>query len=301
MTGASGFIGRHAVVSLRAAGHTVVGTGRKPSLDLGIEWIAADFLVEGQPKRIVTIAKPEVVLHLAWTVEHGRFWTDPANLDWVSSTMALARACADAGVSRFCGVGTCFEYAWPSQSDCVETTTALENHLLYDAAKDACRRTLSAFTKQTGCQFAWGRVFHLYGANEHPGRLVSSVCRSLVAAEEAKCSTGVSLRDFMDVRDAGAALAALAASTVEGEVNIASGNAQSIASVAQMLGDLSGRPDLIKIGALPDRDGEPPRITAATGRLRDEVGFKPAVTLEAGLHDALSFWRNAAIGERPPI
>ena len=55
-----------------------------------------------------------------------------------------------------------------------------------------------------------------------------------------------------------------------------------------------GRPDLIALGALPDRPGEPlhqaPRLT----RMRDELGFVPRIGFEQGLRDAISWWRRAA-------
>ena len=95
----------------------------------------------------------------------------------------------------------------------------------------------------------------------------------------------------MHTRDAGAALAALALSDVAGAVNIASGEGVSIASIAERLGGIAGRPDLIRIGALPDREGEPPRIVADVRRLRDEVGFRPSLTLQEGLADTYSWWR----------
>ena len=63
-----------------------------------------------------------------------------------------------------------------------------------------------------------------------------------------------------------------------------------VAELALKLGELSGRPDLVRLGALPDRIGEPPRIVADTGRLSSEVGYSPPTTLESGLRNVLDFW-----------
>jgi nucleoside-diphosphate-sugar epimerase len=57
-----------------------------------------------------------------------------------------------------------------------------------------------------------------------------------------------------------------------------------------MLGDLACRLDLIRLGALPDRADEPPRIVADVSRLIAEVGFRPRFDLRGGLQDALAFW-----------
>ena len=102
------------------------------------------------------------------------------------------------------------------------------------------------------------------------------------------------MRDFIDARDAGAAFAALLASEVTGAVNIATGEPHSVAEVALTLGRLTGRPELVRLGALPDRLDDPPYLVADTSRLRKEVGYSPAIGFERMLVDALEWWRREA-------
>ncbi len=288
VTGASGFLGRHAVTRLIAAGHETIAAARtKPNGATAVDWRLCDLLAPGEAARLVWETKPDAVLHLAWTASPGQFWTDPANLDWIGASLALARAAREVGARRFCGAGTCFEYDWPAQGDCRELATPLGAHTLYDAAKDACRRALEAYARQAGLSFAWARLFYFYGPDEHPDRLVASVARALAAGRPARCSSGLAVRDYMDARDAGAALAALVVSPVEGPVNVGSGRGVGIADLARTLGALAGRPELVQLGALPDRADEPPRIVADVGRLTREVGFSPQVALEDGLRAAL--------------
>jgi nucleoside-diphosphate-sugar epimerase len=288
VTGASGFAGKAALSALVTRGCDVVAVSRtRPGVAGGYSWRAVDLLDTAATVAVVRDVRPEAILHLAWTVEHGKFWTTPANLDWVAATLTLARAAAESGVRRFIGTGTCYEYAWPDDAPCDETTTPVVPSLLYGISKDATRRVLEAYCASAGMEFAWARLFFLYGAGEHPARLVPSVAAALAAGQPARCGSGRGIRDFIDVRDAGAALAALTTSPVTGAVNIASGQAVSIAEVAQLLGRLAGRPDLVHLGALADRPGEPPRIVADVRRLQDEVGFRSARTLEAGLGELL--------------
>jgi nucleoside-diphosphate-sugar epimerase len=293
LTGASGFVGRHALAALASTGHEVHAISRsRPSVSGDYRWHGVDLLAPGAAA-IVDAVQPERILHLAWCVEHGSFWTDPANAAWRDATLALARAAADAGARRFVGTGTCYEYDWPPTANCDERETPVATHTFYDTCKDECRRALDALASEGGFGFAWARLFFLYGPAEAPGRLVASIARALARGEPAACSSGLVVRDFMDVRDAGAALAALTLSDVEGPVNIASGNGLSVADLVTRLGALAGRPDLVRLGALPDRPGEPPRIVAEVARLRDEVKFRPAHNLDAGLRDALAFWASA--------
>ena len=291
VTGASGFVGRPAVQALLSAGAEVHAVARR-AVPTDCVWHVGDLLDPKFAHRLAREVKPDAVLHLAWCVEHGRFWTDPANADWVAASLVLAREAAEAGCGRFVGTGTCFEYNWPNDGDCDERTTPLAGHTLYDISKSSCRSVLEAHLGEQGVGFAWARLFFPYGAGEDPRRLVSSVARSLARGEPAECSRGLAVRDFIEVRDAGAALSAIALSSVTGGINVASGQGTRIAEVAMMLGELAGRPELICLGALPDRVDDPPRIVADVARLTDEVGFQPRVDLHSGLRDALAFWRS---------
>jgi nucleoside-diphosphate-sugar epimerase len=228
-------------------------------------------------------------------VEHGKFWTALDNLDWVAATINLARAALDRGVGRFVGAGTCYEYDWPPDANCSEEATPVRPTTLYAVAKDAVRRMLE---EANAFSFAWARLFYLYGPFENERRLVASLASKLARNEPAPMSRGLAVRDFLDVRDAGAALAALALSDVRGAVNIASGIGVSVASIAERLGKISGKPHLISFGALPDRIEEPPRIVGEAGRLGDEVGFKPARSLEQGLSETYSWWRVQMEGDQ---
>ncbi|MFN4230106.1 NAD-dependent epimerase/dehydratase family protein [Parvibaculum sp.] len=294
LTGATGFVGRAAIAPLIASGaelHLV--SRREPeTLDRAI-WHQADLLRSDEVRSLLFDIRPDTLLHLAWCVEHGRFWMDPANLDWVAATANLARAAAEAGTSRFVGAGTCYEYDWPADENCSETHTQLAAHTLYDTCKDATRRMLEVFCAGNGMTFAWARLFFLYGQGEDPRRLVASVARAIVRGETAAISRGLSVRDFMDVRDAGAALSALSLSDLQGAINIASGKGERISELARKIGEVAGRADRVRVGALPDRPGEPPRIVADTRRMREELGFVPAISLEQGLRDVLDFWRRA--------
>jgi nucleoside-diphosphate-sugar epimerase len=293
LTGASGFVGRWALLALARRGADVYAVCRsRPNADAEFTWLELDLLDTAAAGTAVAAAKPDVVLHLAWTVAHGAFWTSPLNLAWVAASLRLAEAAAAVGATRFIAAGTCYEYCWPDGGDCEEQTTPLEPRTLYGISKDAVRRVVAAYLADHQVAFAWTRLFFLYGPGEGASRLVPAICRALAANEPARCSRGLAVRDFMDVRDVGAALAAVALSKITGAVNIASGDGVSVAQVAHRLGALAGRPDLVHLGALPDRPDEPPRITASGARLRTETGFLPSRSLDEGLADALRYWRD---------
>jgi nucleoside-diphosphate-sugar epimerase len=291
LTGASGFVGKAALDALAGLGAEVHAVSRtEPQTTARHAWHHADLLDSKATAAVVARVKPEVILHLAWFVEHGAFWNSPINRDWVDASLSLTRAGAENGMKRFVGAGTCYEYDWPSDGNCDELTTPLQSSTLYDECKDLTRREIEKFSAANDFAFAWARLFFPYGEGENPNRLVPSVARDLAAQRIAKCTSGSAVRDFIDVRDAGVALARVTLSKLTGAVNIASGIGTPVADVARKLGEISGQPNLVKIGALPDRPDEPKRIVANTKRLRDEAGFSPMRSLDEGLRDAYAYW-----------
>lgn len=287
VTGAGGFIGRHALEPLAARGFEVITPGRAE----------VDLLAPDGPACAVALAQPTHLLHLAWYAEHGRFWRAPENLRWIDATLRLLEAFAAAGGQRAVCAGTCAEYAWDGDGDLEESTSPLRPATLYGAAKHAAHTAGAALCEQEGIALAWGRVFFLYGPGEHPRRLVASVARNLLAGLEAPTSHGRQERDFLHVADAGEALAALVDAEVTGAVNVASGEPATVRGVVEEVARAAQAEDLLRVGALPVREDDPPRLVTRAARLRDETGWRPRWRLDDGVADAVAWWR--AQGVRP--
>jgi nucleoside-diphosphate-sugar epimerase len=289
VTGASGIIGRHAAPALARRGWRVITASRHGGD------INCDLLDPGQRAQLMARARPTHWLHLAWETKHGHFWSAPSNLDWLAASTDLLRRFADAGGRRVVMAGTCAEYDWShADGGPLSEDAPLKPATPYGEAKLALATALADFAAGAKLSYAWGRVFLLIGDGEHRDRLVPSLARALIAGKPAACGSGRQVRDFLDTRDAGAAFAALLAGDVQGAVNIASGKATAIADVATTLGRLAGRSDLVRLGALPDRAGEPRQLVADTSRLEKEVRFRAAIGLERALADALDYWRAEA-------
>ena len=277
VTGATGFVGSRTLEPLLAAGFEVHAVSRTPPASPGgVTWWKADLLDAGQPGVLLLRVRPSHVLHCAWTVDHGRFWSSPDNLDWVGATLALARASAEAGAVRFVGVGTCAEYDWRYDG----ARPRVENDplgpdTLYGEAKAAAFRMLARFFREEGLSFAWGRLFHLYGEGEHARRFVPSLLADLASGRPARVRNGALVRDYMSVASAGAALAALVGSSCEGAVNIASGWPVRLADLAGRVAEQAGLPGWVEILPVDAGLTDVSSMTADTGRLVREVGWVP--------------------------
>jgi GlcNAc-P-P-Und epimerase len=95
ITGASGFIGAHAVRYFSEAGWTVVGTDLTRGQHLNdVEFFVCDLLDRSRLSEIVTAAKPNVLLHLgAETRVAGLKWEDyAANVAGVANVVTAATA-----------------------------------------------------------------------------------------------------------------------------------------------------------------------------------------------------------------
>jgi len=237
-------------------------------------------------RRLVERIKPDLCVHAAWYAEPGHYLESPKNLDHVAASVELVQALRSAGCRRLVGIGTCLEYDTRGTEPLHESSPTRPESLYA-----ICKLSLATMVQRVvdvhgDLSFAWCRVFFPYGPCEPSGKLVSGVIRSLLAGELAETSPGAQVRDYMHVADVARAIAAVALSSVEGVVNIASGVPMTVESVVRTIGRLCGRSDALRVGAIPYRRGDPMFVAADAGRLFS-LGFRPAYTLEAGLRDTL--------------
>lgn len=298
VTGASGFVGRRALVALRRRGLEVHAVARRPSggSDDGVAWHAADLLEDGARRTLLEHVRATHLLHLAWYAEPGAFWSARENGPWVAASVRLVEEFADAGGERAVLAGTCAEYDWAAAQPLREDAP-LRPATFYGVCKDATRRVTGGLAERLGLSLAWGRIFFLYGPEEDERRLVASVARALVAGERAAISEGSQRRDFLHVDDVAGAFAALVDGAVTGPVNVASGEGVAVRRIAELLAQAAGRPDLLDVGAVASRADDPLQIVGDAGRLREEVGWRPGFSLEDGLTQTVAWWRDR---ERTP-
>jgi nucleoside-diphosphate-sugar epimerase len=106
LTGATGFVGRAVLAELVARGIGVhaVTRGRIPVLpSRNVVWHQADLLTEAGRAKVSGLA-PRLI-HCAWEVEHGAFWTSPANGLWHEASLDLVRRFRAAGGARLVARG----------------------------------------------------------------------------------------------------------------------------------------------------------------------------------------------------
>lgn len=295
LTGATGFIGRHAIEPLMNRGFEIHAVSSRPNESAQscptVIWHCADLLEPRVPAELVAAVKPTHCLHFAWYAVHGKFWTSAENAKWVEASLRLLRELSRIGCKRVVVSGTCAEYDW-RYGWCDEELTPLNPATFYGVCKNALRSIAAAYCAKEGVSLAWGRIFLLYGPDEAPQRLVPSVIRASLSGAVPLCSHGRQIRDFLHVRDVAVAFAALLDSAVEGAVNIGSGKPIALRDVVRKILELSGGGDA-NFGGIPAAPNDPPLIVPRIDRLRDEVGWSPSIGLEEGLGETIDSLRSA--------
>ena len=291
VTGATGFVGRQSLPLLLAGGDEVHAVSSKvyAGVHPAVCWHQANLLNSEQVFDLIKRVQPTHLLHFAWSVVPGKFWTSLENFKWVQSSLVLLQEFAKWGGQRVVVAGTCAEYDW-RYGYCKEGVTPLSPTTVYGTCKNALREMMDAFIKQTGLSGAWGRIFCLYGPYEHPERLVPLVIRSVIGGERVPCSHGNQIRDYLHVQDVADAFVRLLESDVEGPVNIGSGCPVSLKSIINGITNKLGRQDLIDWGAILVPQDDPRFLVADRSRLSDEVGWHPKQDLVSGLEQTVSWW-----------
>jgi UDP-glucose 4-epimerase len=93
------------------------------------------------------------------------------------------------------------------------------------------------------------------------------------------------------VQDIADALVLLLVGDLQGSINIGSGAPVRLREIAELLAEKSGRLDLLRLGALEASPDEAPLVVSDSTRLRKELGFHPAISIDQGLQSTLDWWR----------
>jgi nucleoside-diphosphate-sugar epimerase len=295
LTGASGFLGRHALPALLSRGLEVhaVSSRPAPAVASRVAWHRADLLDLEQARRLVAGVRPTHLLHLAWITEPGAYRTSPENFRWVQASLALLQAFADQGGRRAVMAGSCAEYD-ARHGLCSEDRTPTSPATTYGVCKHALGLLGEAFARQADLGWAWGRIFFLYGPHERPERLVPSVILALLRGEPAVIRHAGHTRDFLHVADAADAFAALLDGPVTGAINIASGSGVGLGDLAKRIATRLRRTDLLRLETAPEAPSDPPAQVGEVRRLSEEVGWTPRYDLERGLDETIAWWREHA-------
>ena len=274
VTGAGGFVGAHLCARLAADGWEVLGTVRA-EVDL------ADPVATAEMARQ---ADPDVVFDLAAT----RAEATPAER---AATMAV-NACSGAWVVNAVGercrafvrLGSSTEYA---QADGpMDETTPLRPRGFFGATKAAGSMLVTATAAARGVRATVLRAFQVYGADDHPHRLVPAALRAARTGEVLPMTAPGMRRDWIHVDDVVEACvrAGLADHLPPGQVlNIGTGRQTANEELVAAVERVTGRPVRVAAGAHPGCPWDTGSWVCDPSLAADLLGWEAKIDLEEGL------------------
>jgi nucleoside-diphosphate-sugar epimerase len=265
LTGSTGFVGSQILLQLlkrdiyvrsvvRETKKSLPNTSRLP----GDVVYTKDMFNESYQWWLAACSGIDIIIHSAWYVEPGKYLESPLNQVCVDGTLEMARGAVGAGVSRFVGIGTCFEY--DTSCGLLSINTPLLPTTRYAIAKVSALEKLSRLFITNNIEFAWCRLFFLYGEGEDSRRLVPTLHKKLALGEEVPLTEGNQIRDYMNVEEAGKRIVDVALGEILGPVNICSGIPVTVRQLAENIASKYEGKDLLKFGARQNNILDPPCI-----------------------------------------
>lgn len=291
VTGAAGFVGRHLVAGLRAAGDEVHETDRHLGLDI---------LDPAGLDELLASVRPEVVYHLAGQADVGGSWSSPVETFRINAegTMNVLLAAVRAEVDRVVAVASADVYGQVPEAELpIGEDRPLRPVSPYGASKASADLVALQVHLGHGLGVVRARPFNHLGPGQSD-RFVASAVASRIARNEIDGESEVPVgnlsarRDFTDVRDVVRAYRLLAEHGVPGEAyNVCSGRDVAIQEIADRLIAFADGP--MALVTDPDllRPVDTPVLRGDCTRLHDATGWSPEITLDQTLADVLDDWR----------
>ncbi|MEV0231182.1 NAD-dependent epimerase/dehydratase family protein [Nonomuraea sp. NPDC050786] len=298
VTGAAGFIGSHITRTLLDAGHQVVGIDHcqghpaeiternlQPNMDSElfslIRGDLADISLEPQLEGADTVfhvaARPGV--RSSWGAEFSSYATSN-----IVATHLLMEAAARSGVRRV--VVSSSSSVYGGAPDGAVTEEDLPTPLSpYGVTKLAAEQLALAHARCTpsGPTVVALRYFTVYGPRQRGDMLISRLIESALSGKPfTVLGDGKQRRDLTFVADiVRANLLAMEADAEAEVLNIGTGVTTSVLEVADLVGDIVGRP--VSLNFAQAQVGEARETHADVSHAKDLIGYQPTIDLRTGL------------------
>jgi nucleoside-diphosphate-sugar epimerase len=272
VTGATGFVGRHAVSQLLRSGHSVVAVARDYTRAQEMPWfeqvefIQCD-LHEDFQELFHTSRLPDVIVHLAWPGL-------PNYLDYfhvsnnLPADLKFLEAAVNSGVTHLMVAGTCLEYGM--QYGPLREETETRPSTSYGFAKDTLRKALQLLQREKPFTLQWMRLFYMYGEGQNKNSLLEQLDRSIDERQSTfNMSAGDQLRDYLPIKEVAENFVfALESPLYDGVINCCSGSPISVLDiVTQRCRDKASDIKLNR-GYYPYPDYEPLAFWGVPSKLR---------------------------------
>jgi UDP-glucose 4-epimerase len=303
VTGGAGFIGSHLVEKLLDMGHEVIvldnfSTGRKQNLEHisdQIKLVECDLSSKGNWRK--EFHGVDWVFHLASLADIVPSIQNPEGYfrSNVDATFYVLEASRHANVKRFVYSASSSCYGIPDNYPTSEDSD-IRPQYPYALAKRMGEELVEHWAQLYNLPAISLRFFNVYGTRSRTSGTYGAVFGVFLAQKLANkpytvVGDGNQTRDFTYVTDIVAALVASAQSDQTNKIyNVGSDKTISINRIVGLLGG-----DKVQI---PKRPGEPDCTYADISKIKDELGWRPSVSIEEGVEKILEdidYWKEATV------
>ncbi len=250
--GATGFIGSHLASALALHGSKVACVSRnirnrKFLTTTNMNWDECDASVRTDIERILNLYVPEIVYHLTSDSKGGRdinHIPDSLQNDLIATTNVLLEAAKLRGIH----VVIAGSFEEPSKGDKFPCSP-------YAAAKAASTSYARMISALSGLEVSILRLMMVYGPLQKNYKVFPYVINKLRDGQLAELGSARRVLDWVYVDDVVDAFLRVGSLPWTGAdpIDIGTGSLMRLRDCIEIIGELMGRPDLLRFGAIEDR------------------------------------------------
>ncbi|MFL6539938.1 MAG: UDP-glucose 4-epimerase GalE [Chthoniobacterales bacterium] len=294
VVGGAGYIGSICSELLINEGHEVaifdnVTEGHRRAIDPRARFFEGDLSDAHSIGLALNGTKPDAVMHFAASALVGESMTNPSKYfrNNVANGLNLLDAMLAAGVKRLVFSSTCATFGPPER---VPIDEKLPQRPInpYGESKLAFERILHWYDEIHGLKFVALRYFNAAGASEKFGEdhrcethLIPNVIKVALGQKphveiygtDYDTPDGTCIRDYIHILDLSRAHILALNAPRSDYYNLGTGGGSSVREVIDVCRKITGHE--IPVIEKPRRAGDPPRLIAASAKIKSELGWEP--------------------------
>lgn len=296
ITGVNGFVGKHLAHQLAQKGYSITGIGISEDIAPETKALLENYIQQDIAKSWPEIYDVDAIINLAALAVVGVSFAQPQDYISVNSSI-LTNMCEfylkQDKKPRIISISSGTVYS-PFQKMPLSEDSEITFSSPYVISKILNENQLSYY-RSRGLDCISVRPFNHIGPGQLPGFLIPDLLEKLYSAKKEKINyieTGniKTRRDYTDVRDVVRAYSLLieADSLRYKTYNICSGRSYSGEEVLETLKEITGTQDIsYVIDSSKIRPNDPPDIYGDYGRIYEDTGWRPQISLETTLRDCV--------------
>lgn len=265
-------------------------------LDGSYKFVHADIGDTAAARSAIKNNKIEVVVNFAAESHNSLAILDPGRFFQtnVMGTQGLLEACRHTDIDRFHHVSTCEVYG-DLDLDSLEAFTESSPYLPrtpYNASKAGGDHAVRAYYLTYEVPISITNCSNNYGRYQFPEKVIPLFVTNALDDEPLPLYASTqNKREWIHALDHASAIEAVISHGKAGETyHVGTGVEKSIEEIADLVLDGLSKPSSLKT-IVPDRPSHDRRYLLDSSKIRNELGWEPAISFEDGIRDVIAWYK----------